>query len=58
MNISKVISIDENSPEFLLVLERRIELAINPKNRIPLGIAKKDILKKLLSINLNPFSST
>ena len=41
-----VISIDESSPEFLLELERRIELAKNPENRIPLSQAKKDILKK------------
>jgi len=46
MNIQKVINVDENSPEFLLDLERRIKLAKNPKNRIPLSIAKKDILKK------------
>ncbi len=46
MSNSKVISVNENSPEFLLELERRIKLAKNPKNRIPLSIAKKDILKK------------
>lgn len=46
MNNSKVINVDENSKEFLLELERRIKLAKNPKNRIPLGQAKKDILKK------------
>ena len=46
MNRSKVINVDENSPEFLLELERRIKLAKNPKNRIPLSIAKQDILKK------------
>jgi hypothetical protein len=46
MNSSKVINVDENSPEFLLELERRIKLAKNPKNRIPLTIAKKDIIKK------------
>lgn len=43
---SKVINVDENSKEFQLELERRIELAKNPKNRIPLSQAKKDILKK------------
>ncbi len=43
MSDSKVINVDENSPEFLLELERRIKLA---KNRIPLSQAKKDILKK------------
>ncbi len=43
---SKVINVDENSPEFLHDLNRRIKLAKNPKNRIPLSIAKKDILKK------------
>ena len=46
MNRSKVINVDENSQEFQLELKRRIELAKNPKNRIPLSIAKKDILKK------------
>lgn len=46
MNSSKVINVDESSPEFLIELERRIKLAKNPKNRIPLSIAKKDILKK------------
>ncbi len=46
MKRSKVINVDENSPEFLLELERRIKLAKNPKNRIPLSKAKQDILKK------------
>jgi hypothetical protein len=46
MNNSKVINVDENSQEFLIDLERRIKLAKNPKNRIPLSIAKKNILKK------------
>lgn len=46
MNSKQVINVDENSPEFLLELERRIQHAKNPKNRIPLNIAKKDILKK------------
>lgn len=46
MKTSKVINVDENSTEFLLDLERRIKLAKNPKNRIPLSQAKKDILKK------------
>jgi hypothetical protein len=46
MESSKLINVDENSPEFLVELERRIKLAKNPKNRIPLSIAKKDILKK------------
>jgi hypothetical protein len=46
MNKSKFINVDENSPEFLLELDRRIKLAKNTKNRIPLTIAKKDILKK------------
>jgi hypothetical protein len=44
----KVINIDETSPEFVVDLERRIKLAKNPKNRIPLHIAKKNI--KLLQI--------
>ena len=46
MSNSKVINVDENSLEFLLELEQRIKLAKNPKNRIPLSQAKKDILKK------------
>ena len=46
MNRSKVINVDENSQEFQLELERRIKLAKNPKNRIPLSVAKNDILKK------------
>lgn len=46
MSNSKVISADENSKEFLLELERRVKLAKNSKNRIPLSIAKKDILEK------------
>ena len=46
MNNSKVISVDDSSPEFLVELNRRIKLAKNPKNRIPLSIARKDILKK------------
>ncbi len=46
MKKSKVINVDENSQEFQLELERRIKLAKNPKNRIPLNVAKKDILKK------------
>ncbi len=46
MKNSRVINVDENSPEFLIELERRIKLAKNPKNRIPLSQAKKDILKK------------
>jgi hypothetical protein len=43
---SKVINVDENSSEFLNELNRRIKLAKNPKNRISLSVAKKDILKK------------
>ena len=43
---SKVINIDENSKEFQLELERRLELAKNPKNRIPISVAKKDIIRK------------
>lgn len=46
MNSSKVINVDEQSPEFLRDLERRITRARNPENRIPLIQAKKDILKK------------
>lgn len=46
MSNSKVINVDENSQEFQRELERRIRLAKNPKNRIPLSQAKKDILKK------------
>jgi hypothetical protein len=46
MNNSKVIDVDDNSPEFLRDLERRIKLAKSPKNRVPLSQAKEDILKK------------
>lgn len=46
MSNSKVINVDENTKEFQLELERRIKLAKNPKNRIPLNQAKRDILKK------------
>jgi hypothetical protein len=46
MSDSKVINADENSQEFRRELERRIKLAKNPKNRIPLNQARKDILKK------------
>ena len=46
MKRSKVINVNENSPEFLLELERRVKLAKNPKNRIHLSKAKQDILKK------------
>jgi hypothetical protein len=46
MSNNKVINVDENSREFLLDLERRIKLAKNPKNRIALSQAKKDILKQ------------
>jgi|HubBroStandDraft_4_1064222.scaffolds.fasta_scaffold1061678_2 hypothetical protein len=46
MSNSKVINVDENSQEFLLELERRVKLAKNPKNLIPLSQAKQDILKK------------
>ena len=42
----KVINVDENSKEFKLELEQRIKLAKNPKNRISISQAKKDILKK------------
>ena len=45
MSNSRVIDVDEDSQEFRLELERRIKLAKNPKNRIPLSQAKKDILK-------------
>jgi hypothetical protein len=46
MSNNKVINVNENTPEFLLELEKRIKLAKNPKNRIPLSQARKDILKK------------
>ena len=46
MKSSKVINVDENSREFQTELSRRIKLAKNPQNRIPLSQAKKDILKK------------
>ncbi len=43
---AKVIDVDEDNLEFLDELKRRLNLAKNPKNRISLSIAKKDILKK------------
>jgi hypothetical protein len=46
MSDSKVINVDKNSQEFQRELDRRIKLAKNPKNRIPLSQARKDILKK------------
>lgn len=51
MKNSKVINVDENSQEFQLELERRIKLAKNPKNRIPLGQAKINILKKYQALS-------
>jgi hypothetical protein len=44
--MNKVINVDETSAEFLKDLERRISIAENPKNRIPLATAKKNILAK------------
>ena len=46
MKSSQVINADENSPEFLIELQRRIKLAKNPTNRIPFSQAKTDILMK------------
>ena len=46
MKNSKVINVDDNSREFQNELSRRIKLAKNPQNRIPLSQAKKDISKK------------
>ena len=46
MNSNQVINVDENSSKFLIELERRIKVAKNLKNRIPLSTAKNDILKK------------
>lgn len=46
MNKSNVTSINENSPEFIADLKRRIAIAKNPKNRIQLDKSKKNILQK------------
>lgn len=43
---SKVIHVDDNSPKFLLELNRRIEFAKNPKNRTPFSQAEKVIIEK------------
>ena len=44
--MTELINTDENSQEFLVELERRIKLAKNPKNRISLELAKKNIIEK------------
>lgn len=44
--MTELINMDENSLEFLFELERRIKLAKNPKNRIPLEQANKNIIEK------------
>jgi hypothetical protein len=41
--MNKVINVDETSAEFLKDLERRINVAQNPKNRIPLETAKTNM---------------
>ncbi len=46
MNKSNVTSINENSPEFIADLKRRVAIAKNPKNRIQLDKSKKNILQK------------
>ena len=46
MTNSTAIDVDENSKDFQLELERRIKLAKNSKNRIPLNQAKINILRK------------
>ncbi len=46
MNKSNVISVNENSPEFIADLQRRVAIAKNPKNRIQLRKSKKNILQK------------
>lgn len=46
MNKSNVISVNENSPEFIADLKRRVAIAKNPKNRIQLRKSKKNILQK------------
>ena len=46
MNKSNVTSINENSPEFIADLQRRVAIAKNPKNRIQLSKSKKNILQK------------
>ena len=46
MNKSNVTSVNENSPEFIADLQRRVAIAKNPKNRIQLSKSKKNILQK------------
>ena len=46
MNKSNVTSVNENSPEFIADLKRRVAIAKNPKNRIQLRKSKKNILQK------------
>ena len=46
MNKSNVTSVNENSPEFIADLKRRVAIAKNPKNRIQLDKSKKNILQK------------
>jgi len=46
MVVTGLINMDENNQEFLVELERRIKLAKNPKNRIPLEQANKNIIEK------------
>ena len=46
MNKSNITSVNENSPEFIADLQRRVAIAKNPKNRIQLSKSKKNILQK------------
>jgi tRNA splicing endonuclease len=46
MKTSKVINVDEHSAQFLKDLARRVRVAKNIKNRIPLATAKRNILAK------------
>ena len=46
MNKSNVTSVNENGPEFIADLQRRVAIAKNPKNRIQLDKSKKNILQK------------
>ena len=44
MNKSNVTSVNENSPEFIADLQRRVAIAKNPKNRIQLSKSKKKVI--------------
>ena len=46
MNRNNVVNVNENSPEFITDLKRRVVIAKDPKNRIQLDKAKKNVLQK------------